>query len=143
MAIDRDMDDVVAIANELFHPDGTQKQKTLPKSDARLGTTGHPEDAGDLGAQKNIPQVHAIINAAKHIQNMGYHLNAEVYDQGMSSGHNKGAEGKAKVKAAKTQMHDEAKYGPLGIRIGEADGVNGGSSDTCQFGHQSLFYQFF
>ena len=131
MAIDRDMADVVDMANKLFHPDGTQKKKTLPKSDARGGTTSHPEDDGWMGAQKNIPQVHAIINAAKHMQNLGHHLNAEVFDQGMSGGHKKGADGQAAVYLAKIMMHDEAKDGPLNLRFGEADGVNGGSTDTC------------
>ena len=131
MAINRDMADVVDIANKLFHPDGTQKKKTLPKSDARDGTTSHPEDDGWMGAQKNIPQVHAIINAAKHMQNLGHHLNAEVFDQGMSGGHNKTDDDKANVLIAKLVMHDEAKDGPLNLRFGEADGVNGGSTDTC------------
>ena len=103
----------------------------MPKSDARDGTTGHPEDDGWMGAQKNIPQVHAIINAAKHMQNLGHHLNAEVFDQGMSGGHKKTDNDKANVLIAKLVMHDEARDGPLNLRFGESDGVNGGSTDTC------------
>ena len=131
MAIDRNMDDVVEMANALFHPDGSQKKKYLPNSDSRLGTTGHPSDTGDLGAQKNIPIVHATMNVVKHLQNIGHHLNAEVFNQGMSSGKKKSDEDKEKIKEKKQEMHDEAKYGPLNIRIGEADGVNGGNTDTC------------
>jgi hypothetical protein len=137
MAINRSMDDVAAYANALFHPDGSQKKKNLPRSDDRLGTTGHPSDTGDLGAQKNIPIVHATMNAVKHMQNIGHHLNAEVEAQGMSSGRKKSEEDKARIEQKKEQMHDEAKYGPLNIRIGEADGVNGGNTDTCQSGNQS------
>ena len=131
MPINREIDDVIQMANSLFYANGTKRPgKKNISSDDRNGVTQIPMEKGELGVMRNIPQVHSWINSCGYFQHIGHHLNARVFKQGLSNGRNRTKEENEAIKLAKLQFQSNAKYGPLALRLGEADGVSGGTSDT-------------
>ena len=102
------------MAYELFNDDGTPKKKM--KSDLRQGITGIPTENGDLDIHNNLPILHAYIHVLKHLENIGYTLNArhkfedpENPKQGM--GTKKTKDEKDAVEASKKQFMNNAKGG--------------------------------
>ena len=79
---------------------------------------------------RNIPEVHSWINTSGHVQHIGHHLNAGVFKQGLTEGKKRTKEENEALKNEKIEFKANAKYGPLALRLGEADGVSGGTSDT-------------